>query len=266
VVPCASWYISAENAEEKGFFRCGCAVSAGMQNVQRAGEHSGRGGRKEKPAEDRPEAPRPKKMKLGSASGAASGGARGSGRMAQGGALAFEAARMFARTLKLGSREEWKEYNKSGKRPSNIPSNPDRTYRDAGWVSWPDWLGFEGKQRKQNGKGSALSFEAARTFVRSLKLGSAREREEYSKSGKRPSNIPSNPDKTYRDAGWVSYPNWLGYEGKEGLARGGALSFEAARTFVRTLKLRSHKEWKEYRKSGKRPSNITSNPDKVYRH
>ena len=50
-------------------------VSAGMQNVQRAGEHSGRGGRKEKPAEDRPEAPRPKKMKLGSASGAASGGA-----------------------------------------------------------------------------------------------------------------------------------------------------------------------------------------------
>ena len=157
MVPCASWYISAENAEEKGFFRCGCAVSAGMQNVQRAGEHSGRGGRKEKPAEDRPEAPRPKKMKLGSASGAASGGARGSGRMAQGGALAFEAARMFARTLKLGSREEWKEYNKSGKRPSNIPSNPDRTYRDAGWVSWPDWLGYGSAGRGGAGGSSSSS-------------------------------------------------------------------------------------------------------------
>jgi hypothetical protein len=131
--------------------------------------------------------------------------------MAQGGALSFDAARTFVRTLKLGSAKEWEEYSKSGKRPSNIPSHPDRTYRDAGWVSMPDWLGYGiGKQRKTMTKGGFLSFEAARTFVRTLKLGSTKEWEEYSKSGKRPSNIPSNPHKMYRDAGWVSLPDWLG--------------------------------------------------------
>jgi hypothetical protein len=64
--------------------------------------------------------------------------------MTRGGALSFEAARTFARTLKLGSVKEWKEYSKSGKRPSNIPGSPHKMYRDAGWVSMPDWLGYGG--------------------------------------------------------------------------------------------------------------------------
>jgi hypothetical protein len=112
--------------------------------------------------------------------------------------------------------------------------------------------------------GSALSFEAARTFVRTLKLNTYKEWKEYSKSG-RPSNIPSHPDETYRDAGWVSMPDWLGYEGTEVMARGGALSFEAARTFARTLKLTTDKEGPEYSTRGKRPSNIPSDPAKTYR-
>ena len=187
--------------------------------------------------------------------------------MARGGALSFEAARTFVRTLKLSGWKEWTEYSKSGKRPSNIPSAPAKMYRDAGWVSMPDWLGYEGKEVMANG--GALSFEAARTFVRTLKLGSHKEWREYSKSGKRPSNIPGNPSTTYRDAGWISLPDWLGYgvgkQQKKTMTQGGALSFEAARTFVRTLKMGSVKEWKEYSKSGKRPSNIPGGPAKVYR-
>jgi hypothetical protein len=123
-------------------------------------------------------------------------------------ALSFEAARIFVRTLKLGTRKEWVEYSKSGRRPPNIPSNPDQAYRKEGWVSMPDWLGTK---KGKKGTKERLSFEAARTFVRTLKLGSAKEWGEYSKSGKRPSNIPSAPDKTYRDDGWLSMPDWLGY-------------------------------------------------------
>ena len=133
--------------------------------------------------------------------------------MASDGFLSFEAARTFARTLKLGSKKEWNEYSKSGKRPSNIPGAPRQMYSDAGWVSWPDWMGY------------ALSFEAARAFARTLTLGGEREWREYSKSGKRPSHIPSSPWKTYLDAGWVSFPDWLGYEKKK-MTRGDALPFE----------------------------------------
>jgi hypothetical protein len=51
--------------------------------------------------------------------------------------LSIDAARTFVRTLKLGSAKEWEEYRKSGKRPSNIPSNPHTMYRDTGWISMP---------------------------------------------------------------------------------------------------------------------------------
>ena len=27
------------------------------------------------------------------------------------------------------------------KNPPNIPSAPDQTYKDKGWINWPDWLG-----------------------------------------------------------------------------------------------------------------------------
>jgi len=190
-------------------------------------------------------------------------GYEGQQKMAPGGALSFEAARAFVRTLKLGGEKEWKEYSKSGTRPSNIPSNPHIVYRDVGWISVPDWLGYEGKL--VTAAGGALSFEAARTFVRTLELGREAEWQEYSKSGKRPSNIPGRPDRVYRDAGWISWPDWMGYTGRQKMAAGGALSFEAARTFVKTLKLGSMKEWKEYSKSGERPSNIPGDPAKRYR-
>jgi hypothetical protein len=134
--------------------------------------------------------------------------------------LSFEKARVFVRSLKLGSVKDWNVYMKSGKRPDNIPSRPDLIYRDAGYVSLPDWLGYGvGKQpKKMIERGSALSFEAARTFMRTLNLGSVKEWLAYCQSGKCPDNIPSRPDLIYRDAGYVSLPDWLGYEKKKRLS------------------------------------------------
>ena len=34
------------------------------------------------------------------------------------------------------------EFAKSNQRPSDMPSVPSRTYKDKGWISWPDWLGY----------------------------------------------------------------------------------------------------------------------------
>jgi hypothetical protein len=183
--------------------------------------------------------------------------------VAKGRFLSFEPARTFVHSLKLTSQKMWEAYSKSGKRPLNIPSRPATTYRKSGWLSMPDWLGYEKKEVMA--QGGALAFEAARTFVHSLKLTSQKMWEAYSKSGKRPLNIPSHPDQAYLDAGWVSYPDWLGYEGKNMMAQGGALAFEAARTFVHSLKLTSQKMWVAYAKSGKRPLNIPSHPDRTYR-
>jgi hypothetical protein len=119
----------------------------------------------------------------------------------------FTEGRAFVRGLELKGKEQWDVWRKSGQRPSDIPASPDKTYRDDGWVSWPDWLGFKGRAPP----GSMLPFAVGRAYARKLKLKTQKEWYEWSKSGQRPSNIPGCPSKTYRDDGWVSFPDWLGY-------------------------------------------------------
>jgi hypothetical protein len=157
--------------------------------------------------------------------------------------LAFAAARAIVRKLKLKGVKEWEAWSKSGQRPSNIPSNPARTYRDDGWISWPDWLGCKGRAAP----GSMLPFAVARAIVRKLKLKGNKEWEAWSSSGQRPSNIPATPSRTYRDDGWISMPDWLGYEKRGGgWAKGttSMLPFAVARAIVRKLTLKGQKEWK----------------------
>ena len=42
-------------------------------------------------------------------------------------------------------------------------------------------------------------------------------------------------------------------------------SFEGARTYVRTLGLKSEKEWRAWKKSGARPNDIPSAPEMAYK-
>jgi 3-mercaptopyruvate sulfurtransferase SseA len=161
--------------------------------------------------------------------------------------LPFNEARAFARSLGLKTANEWFIYCQSGKKPANIPTAP---YQLEGWVNWADWLG--------NGKADPLPFEEARAFVRSLGLKSESEWRAYYRSGKKPANIPSSPGQFYADKGWVDWPDWLGYE------RPKLLPFEEARAFVRSLGLKSVKEWDIYCRSGKKPANIPITADAVY--
>jgi hypothetical protein len=181
-----------------------------------------------------------------------SGGIKGISRM-----LPFAAARAIVRKLNLKGDKEWQAWRKAGQRPSNIPSNPYKRYRDDGWISLPDWLG------KKGGQGAMLPFAAARTIVRKLTLKSKKEWRAWSKSGQRPSNIPSLPSSTYRDDGWISLPDWLGYTGVT--QHKDMLPFAAARAIVRKLEIKSVKEWEVWRKAGQRPSNIPSHPERMYR-
>uniref|UniRef100_A0A7S0RM63 Uncharacterized protein n=1 Tax=Pyramimonas obovata TaxID=1411642 RepID=A0A7S0RM63_9CHLO len=177
----------------------------------------------------------------------------------------FEEAREYTRTLGLTSQKDWQELSRSGMRPDDIPSNPQRTYRNKGWVSWPDWLGYgKGKQaRPRTPSKQFLPFDQAREYARSQGLPSTRKWREWCASGKRPHNIPSDPQSTFRDDGWVSWPDWLGYT--EDRSSGNAfLSFENAREHVRLMGLKSHKEWQEWSSSGKRPEYIPSNPQTAY--
>ena len=104
----------------------------------------------------------------------------------------FKEAREFARSLGLKNTKEWREYNKSGKRPNDLPKAPEHAYKNKGWTTWGDFLGTGNVREKD-----FLPFEEAREFVRSLGLKGQKEWAEYSKSGKKPDDIPGHPWNVY---------------------------------------------------------------------
>ena len=56
--------------------------------------------------------------------------------------LTFEESRTHMHSLALRSRLQFLNWCHNGLRPPFIPSNPDQIYRNAGWISFPDWLGY----------------------------------------------------------------------------------------------------------------------------
>jgi hypothetical protein len=180
---------------------------------------------------------------------------------AKGNYLPFEEARAFVHKLKLNSNLEWRVWAKSNERPNFITSKPERIYKDKGWVSWGDFLGT-GTISSQGRE--YLPFEEAKAYVHTLKLKSLTEWYAYSKSGEKPSNVPSNPYQIYRSKGWVNCGDWLG-TGRIHPKDRVYLPFEEARKFVHSLGFTRQKEWVYYSKSDKKPDNIPSTPNEVYK-
>ena len=120
----------------------------------------------------------------------------------------FSKARKFARSLKLKSFVEWREFAKTSKKPIDIPANPISAYKGKGWISAGDWIGtgfISHRKRKYR------RFEDAKKYVHTLKLTSRAQYEEYFKSGRLPPDLPSQPRIVYKDDGWVGMKDWLGY-------------------------------------------------------
>ena len=58
--------------------------------------------------------------------------------------LSYEEAREFVGQFKFENVRDWREYRKSYKKTIiNIPSHPETIYKNEGWISWPDFLGYK---------------------------------------------------------------------------------------------------------------------------
>ena len=165
--------------------------------------------------------------------------------------LKFKKARNFSRNLKIENVRDWEEYAKSGKKPINIPSHPDRYYKD--WKSWGDWLGNNNMNLRNK---IFLEFEDAKKIVHTLKIKIQKEWNIYAKSGKKPKNIPYCPQKHYDE--WISWGDWLGNKI--------FLEFEDAKKIVHTLKIKTQKEYKKYISSKNKLNNIPSSPNSTYKN
>jgi superfamily II DNA or RNA helicase len=174
----------------------------------------------------------------------------------------YKEARGYAHKLNLKSIEEWREFSKSGNLPEDIPANPYQTYKNKGWIGVGDWLGT-GKIANQLRLPRA--FKSARKFARDLGLQSKTEWTAYAKSGKLPADIFTTPSRTYKDAGWKGWGDWLGTGAVAPQLRK-YITYQDAAYIVSKLGLRSQLEWKEFTKSKKFPVDIPARPSHVYKN
>ena len=160
----------------------------------------------------------------------------------------------------MDSITSWNNFTKSKKRPSNIPANPDTTYKKD-WQGWGDFLGTERRMNRKRKKKELqyLPYEKARQYVRTLNIKGQKEWIKYAKTDKRPANIPSAPYQYYDE--WKGYADWLG---TKRIRPTSFLPFEDARKFVRKLKFKKMIEWNIFVQSDKKPIDIPTNPEKTY--
>jgi len=171
----------------------------------------------------------------------------------------YNEVRSFVQTLGLKNNSEWRKYCKSGKKPKDIPTTPDRTYQKE-WTSWGDFLGTGNVYKKQY-----RPFEDARKFTHSLGIKSQREWTAYCKSSKKPKDIPTNAQRFYKNKGWKNYGDWLGTWTIRPRDRV-YWSYDKAREFVQKLGLKNTPDWRQFTKSGKLPKEIPANPNQVYKN
>jgi hypothetical protein len=110
-------------------------------------------------------------------------------------------------TLNLKNQKEWSIYCKGGNKPNNIPRTLHGVYKNKGWISLGDWLGTGAIAASEV---KFLSFGEAKKIVHKLNLKSQFEWRLYLRSSAKLNNIPAHPDRSYKNKGWRSWPDWLG--------------------------------------------------------
>ncbi|MGB2137853.1 MAG: DEAD/DEAH box helicase family protein [Flavobacteriales bacterium] len=173
----------------------------------------------------------------------------------------YDDAKKYISNFEINKKDKFIELHKMNTFSNDIPYNPYRTYKNSGWTGWGDFLGT-GNIASFNKV--YLSYEKAQQQIRKLKLKGWKGWRVFIKSKEFPDNIPKNPHSVYKDEGWVDMSTFLGdrVSHKKTLK---SREFILAREFVRSLNLKSGKDWKNYCDSGQKPSDIPLHPSSVYK-
>jgi len=136
--------------------------------------------------------------------------------------ISFEAAKVFVRSLKLNSKEDWELYI-NGKlpllpsKPLEIPLNPQQIYVKQGWRGWKYFLGVRYINKDQ---AKYLPFDQARIITKRLCIRNVEDWIKYCRGkidigAPRPDFIPVNPKRIYswrEPVEWKGWNDWLGVE------------------------------------------------------
>ncbi|MDD3626878.1 MAG: integrase repeat-containing protein, partial [bacterium] len=130
-----------------------------------------------------------------------------------------------------------------------LPSTPNRTYENKGWISWYDYFG------KSEPIEPYEIYEEAKSAVKSLNIQTI---DEYELRYNEDPRLPSHPDRTYSNKGWIDWYHFLDKERPDYYN-----TYEEAKSAVQKLKINSFKEYME--KFHLNPL-LPSNPQRFYKN
>ena len=167
----------------------------------------------------------------------------------------------YIKKFSFKNQKDWIKFKKSKNFPNDFPNFPDVTYlKTKEWKGWGNFLGtnYIATQNREY-----VSYRQAKKYAQSLKLKSFSKWNKLSRAKKHPAKIPNFPQRTYKkEFEGVGIFLGTGYIANQNR---NYVSYEQAKKFAQSLKLRSRKEWVNYSKNNKIPSNIPVNPYKIYK-
>ncbi|MDH3203338.1 MAG: hypothetical protein OEL81_01505 [Nitrosopumilus sp.] len=177
--------------------------------------------------------------------------------------LEFTKAKQFVHSLNFKNKYQWDAFCKSNKKPDNIPADP-RRYKSE-FKSWGDWLGHDYVSTKFR---KYRSFTTARMYVHKQKIPSQTFWHKYVKSGKKPVDIPSAPNSSYKKE-WKGWGDWLGTGQKSSRELSNTwLTWKEAKTLYQKIakenNITTTNQWNEYVKKHKLPNGLPPYPTDIY--
>lgn len=130
-------------------------------------------------------------------------------------ARSYRDARRFARGLHLHGQHEWEKYCRGqleethGLRPADIPTNPDKVYREQ-FKGFGDWLGTKNVSCREINK-TFWKYPKTKGYILSIGINSSIQyrkwvRGEIKGLPPRPPKVPKWPEHTYKNKGWEGWP------------------------------------------------------------
>jgi len=150
----------------------------------------------------------------------------------------YDEAKKYAQSLKLKGQKEWFEHTKSKNFPKDMPVAVNQAYKKQ-FEGYDIFLG-----------NNYTTYKEAKKYAQSLKLKNVKEWFEHARSNKKKIDIPIVPNKVYKK----DFKNWidfLGLKGKRSRAGLKYVSYNKAKKYAQSLKLKSSYEWSAHVKSAK---------------
>jgi hypothetical protein len=157
----------------------------------------------------------------------------------------------------LQSQSYWYKNCKSKNFPKDIPSHPPRAYKN----QWENWGSFLGTGRVADQLREFKPYNVAKKYAQSLGLKNQKEWFEHTNSKNFPIDIKKYPP-NYKE-----HKSWGDFLGTGTIADRFKKfkSYEAAKKYAQSLKLKNRYEWKKKTKSKDFPKNIPMAPENFYK-